>query len=311
MAKNAPGKHYRQGVSLVEFVRLYPDDHSAHDWFVAARWSDGPRCPRCGTGNVLIGTAHHSMPYRCRPCRRYFSAKTGTVMEDSKLGYQTWLLAMYLLATGLKGTAAMKLHRDLNVCYKTAWYLAHRIRRTYGDSLPLFTGPVEIDETFVGGKRRNMPKFKRAALAGTQDKAIVAGAKDRETNTVTATVIRNVETLTLRTFVRDVAEPGANLFTDSASAYKRMPGFTHESVNHSAGEYVRGQAHTNGIESFWSLLKRGYMGTYHYMSRKHLARYVDEFSGRHNLREADTADQLTAMARGLIGKRLTYAELTA
>ena len=313
MANNAPGRHYRTGLSLVEFLRLYPDERAAHDWFAAQRWPDGPRCPRCGTDNVQSGTKHKTMPYRCRPCRRYFSVKTGSVMQDSKLGCLTWLVAMYLLAVGLKGQSSLRLHRDLGVCQKTAWYLAHRIRRTYGDRLPQFSGPVEVDETFIGGKRRNMPKAKREALSGrgTVDKAIVAGAKNRGTGEVVAAVVPNTENLTLRTFVRDVAEPGSQVFTDSAAAYQRMPEFRHEAVNHGIGEYVRGQAHTNGIESFWSMLKRGYIGTYHHMSRKHLGRYVAEFSGRHNLRDADTTDQLSAMARGLVGKRLTYAELTA
>ena len=148
-------------------------------------------------------------------------------------------------------------------------------------------------------------------LSGAVDKATVAGAKDRDTNQISAAVVPNIESLTLKTFVRDHAEPGAQVLTDSASAYTKMSGFSHESVNHSVGEYVRGQAHTNGIESFWSMLKRGHMGTYHFMSRKHLGRYVREFSGRHNLRDADTADQLEAMARGLLGKRLRYADLTA
>jgi transposase-like protein len=297
----------------VEFLRLYPDERAAQDWFATQRWPDGPRCPRCGSDNVQSGTKHKTMPYRCRPCRRYFSVKTGTVMQDSKLGCQTWLVAMYLLAVGLKGQSSLRLHRDLGVCQKTAWYLAHRIRRTYGDRLPQFSGPVEVDETFIGGKRRNMPKAKREALSGrgTVDKAIVAGAKDRGTGEVVTAVVPNTENLTLRTFVRDVAEPGSQVFTDSAAAYQRMPEFRHEAVNHGVGEYVRGQAHTNGIESFWSMLKRAQAGTFHKISPKHLNRYVAEFAGKHNMRESDTLTQMRDTVAALVGRSLLYRDLVA
>ena len=313
MAKSGPGRHYRRGLSLTEIVRRFPDEQAAHAYFVSVLWPDGPRCPRCGTGNVLVGAKHPTMPFRCRPCRRFFSVKTGTVMEGSKLGLQTWAIAIYLLATGIKGQSSMKLHRDLGVSQTTAWYLAHRIRQAWSADPEPFTGPVEVDETFIGGKRKNMPLSKRKELSGRGpvDMAIVVGAKDRETLGVAARVIENVESHTLKSFVRATAEPGATVFTDTAGGYQKMRGFEHETVSHSTGEYVRGQAHTNGIESFWSMLKRGYIGTYHKMSRKHLGRYVDEFAGRHNLRDADTADQMAAMARGFLGKRLRYADLTA
>ena len=313
MRKSGPGRHYRRGLSLVEITRMFPDEEAAHAYFAGILWPDGPRCPRCGTDNVLSGAKHPTMPYRCRPCRRFFSIKTGTVMEGSKIGLQTWAIAIYLLASGIKGTSSMKLHRDLGVTQTTAWYLAHRIRQAWSAEPEPFSGPVEVDETFVGGKKKNMPKSRRGDIGegGYQHMAIVVGAKDRETLGVAARVIPNVESHTLKSFVRDTSAPGATVFTDTAGGYRNMRGFLHESVNHSIGEYVRGMAHTNGIESFWALLKRGYYGTYHKMSRKHLARYVDEFAGRHNLRDSDTADQMAAMARGFLGKRLRYADLTA
>ena len=314
MTQKGPGKHFRRGMSLVEIMGMFSDERTAHDWFAAILWPDGPRCPRCGTGNVLIGTAHKTMPYRCRPCRRYFSVRVGTVMEDSKLGCRVWAIAIYLLTTGLKGQSSMKLHRDLGITQKTAWHLAHRIRQGWLTRTEQFSGPVEVDETFVGGKRKNMPKSRRKQFEGRGphgSMSIVAGAKDRETNAVAAQVVPNTESLTLKTFVRRRAEPGATVFTDDAAGYKRMPEFDHDSVNHSAQEYVRGEIHTNGIESFWSMFKRGFVGTYHRMSPKHLSRYVDEFAGRHNLRDADTADQMAAMARGLFGKRLRYRDLAA
>ena len=313
MKRNAPGRHYRQGLSLVEIMRRFPDNATAHEWLVAARWPAGPRCPRCGTGNVLVGGKHPAMPFRCRPCRRFFSIRTGTVMAESKLGYQTWVIAIYLLNTGLKGQSSMKLHRDLGITQKSAWHLAHRIRKAWAEGAGLFAGPVEFDEAFFGGRRRNMSLSKRKGLEGRGpvDKAIVVGAKDRGTNTVVAQVIPNVESHILKTFVRTAAKPGATVYTDTAGGYLNLKGFEHEAVSHRTGEYVRGPAHTNGIESFWSLLKRGYIGTYHQMSRKHLKRYVDEFAGRNNQRDLDTMDQMATVVRGMAGKALPYAELIA
>ena len=312
MAQSGPGRHYRRGVSLVEIMRRFPSDKAAHDWFASVRWPDGPHCPRCESDNVQVGTKHKTMPYRCRPCRRYFSVKTGTVMEDSKLGCQTWAVAIYLLTTGLKGQSSMKLHRDLGITQKTAWHLAHRIRQTFATEPESFDGPVEADETYFGGKKKNRPLSERRLEGrGVAGKVAVGGILDRPTNQITATVLPDTKVRTIQDFVRSGVQPGATIFTDEATAYQGMPEFGHESVRHSVFEYVRGQAHTNGLESFWSMLKRGYVGTYHHMSSKHLGRYVSEFAGRHNLREADTTDQMEAMASGFLGKRLRYAQLTA
>ena len=314
MACNAPGKHFRKGLSLVEVTRMFPDDATAERWFTEVRWPDGPDCPHCGSTNIQSKTKHKTMPYRCRDCRRWFSVKTGTVMQSSKLGLRVWALASYLLTTGLKGQASMKLHRDLGITQKTAWHLAHRIRETWvkADGTP-FAGPIEVDETYIGGKRKNMPKAKRKTLEGrgAVGKAAVAGAKDRATNRVNAAVVPATDSVTLQGFVRANAETGATVYTDDAAAYRGMAGFEHEAVQHSVGEYVRGMAHTNGMESFWSMLKRGYHGTFHHFSAKHMQRYVNEFEGRHNDREADTIDQMAHVAKGMVGRRLRYRDLAA
>ncbi len=316
MAQNAPGKHHRKGISLVEIMRKFPDDATAEAWFIQNRWPKRPLCPHCGSWRVQSGAKHKTMPYRCREkeCAKRFSVRTGTVMEASNLGYQVWAIAFYLVATNLKGLSSMKLHRDLNITQKSAWHLAHRIRESWanGQAGP-FAGPVEIDETYIGGKRKNMSRAKRKGLTGrgAVGKTAVAGAKDRETNQVTARTVRETDTATLQGFVRETAKPGASVYTDDAAAYRGMSGYRHEAVNHSAGEYVRRQAHTNGIESFWAMLKRGYQGTFHHFSVKHLDRYVTEFAGRHNDREADTADMMAHMARGIVGKRLRYRDLVA
>ena len=178
-------------------------------------------------------------------------------------------------------------------------------------SANLFPGPVEVDETYMGGKRKNMPASKRKALKGrgTAGKAIVVGAKDRATKKVRATVIDIADAKTLQGFVADHTEDGSAVYTDDAAAYKGMKNRQHEAVKHSVGEYVNGKAHTNGIESFWALLKRGYHGTYHHMSDKHLNRYIKEFAGRHNIRDLDTVQQMAELVKGLTGKRLRYTDL--
>ena len=164
MSKSAPGKHFRKGMSLVEIMRMFPDDAAAEKWFVERRWPDGVTCPCCGSINVQTRPTRKPQPYRCRDCRKDFSTKTGTLMQGSKLGFQTWAVAIYLMATSLKSVSSMKLHRDLGVTQKTAWFLAQRIRETWTDNSSPFSGPVEADETYMGGKRRNMSNAKRRAL---------------------------------------------------------------------------------------------------------------------------------------------------
>ena len=263
MSQKAPGKAHRKGISLVEIMRKFPDDASAETYFVEQRWPNGVACPHCGSTNVQSGTAHKTMPYRCREkqCAKRFSAKTGTVMEGSKLGFQVWMIATFLLSTNLKSVSSMKLHRDLEIMQKSAWFLAHRLRRALDREGDMFAGPVEVDETYFGGKRKNMSNAKRKELAGTGRGAVgktaVVGIKDRETKNVRAKVVENTDKATLQGFVVEHTAPGATVYTDEASAYEGLP-FAHESVKHSVSEYVRGVAHTNGAESFWSMLKRAH-----------------------------------------------------
>ncbi len=318
MTYNAPGKHFRKGISHKEFFQLFPNDAAAEQWFVTQRWPEGIRCPHCGSDNVQTGAKHETMDYRCRKskkkggCDRFFSTKTGTVMEASNIGYQDWLFAMFLVATNLKGVSSMKLRRDLGVTQKTAWHLAHRIRQGWSSTKKqTFAGPVEVDETYMGGKRKNMSNAKRERLEGRGaiGKIAVVGAKDRETKKVVAEVVGDTTSRTLKGFVSRNTQPTAKVYTDNAPAYDSLP--NRESVNHSIREFVKGEIHTNGIESFWSMLKRAHMGTFHHLSPWHLHRYVDEFAGRHNMREHDTLDQMHLVADGMVGKRLRYRELVA
>ena len=312
--KKAPGKSRRKGITLKQIMQQFPDDTTAEVWFIENRWPTGVCCPHCGSLNVQTGCKHKTMPYRCREkeCALKFSVKTGTVMEGSKIGYQDWIIAMFLVTTNLKSVSSMKLHRDLGITQKSAWFLAHRLRSALSQDGKLFAGPVEVDETYMGGKRCNMSNSKRKALSdtgrGVVGKVAVVGAKDRATKQVAAKVITSTDKETLQDFVKDHAAPGATVYTDDATAYESLP-FNHATVKHSLCEYVKGDIHTNGIESLWSMLKRAHKGTFHKLSPKHLDRYIQEFAGRHNLREQDTAEQIADIRRGMEGKRLRYTDL--
>ena len=312
MAK-APGKAHRAGITLMQLTEMFPDEAAAVAWFEKIHWPNGRHCGHCGSTETKEVPNAKPMPYWCKGCRSYFSVRTGTTIEKSRLPLRKWAFAVYLYVTSLKGVSSMKLHRDLGVTQKTAWFMLHRLRDAWDESgLEQFVGPVEADETYIGGKRKNMPKAKRAKLEGrgATGKAAVVGTKDRASNKVVARTVEATDKPTLQGFIGKHAAPGATVYTDEARAYQGIP-FDHEAVCHSAGEYVRGMAHTNGIESFWSMLKRGYQGTYHKMSPKHLDRYVNEFSGRHNVREADTADQMAEAVAKMVGRRLAYRELIA
>ena len=212
MSKKAPRKSHHKGMSVTELIAMFPDNAAAERWFTEKRWPDGPHCPSCGSTNVLSGAAHKTMPYRCREkeCRKRFSVRVGTVMEGSNLGFQTWAIAIYLSLTSLKSVSSMKLHRDLNITQKSAWHLAHRLREAFVSGRGAFVGPVEADETYMGGRRKNMSRSKRKTLTGrgTVGKTIVAGMKDRATNEVRAQVVSSTDAATLQSFVRDHAEAG-------------------------------------------------------------------------------------------------------
>lgn len=311
MAHKAPGKHYRNGITVSELFKRFPDDKAAEEWFINTRWPDGVRCPHCGSDNVKGNSAHLTMTFRCNSCKKHFSAKTGTVMHGSKVGYQNWVIALYLVTTSLKGVSSMKLHRDLGVTQKTAWYMLGRIRESYNEVNDLFEGEVEVDEAYFGGKEINKHEDKKLKSGrGTVGKTSVVGMKNRDTNKVQAEVVVATDKATLQGFVMENTMPDTTVYTDEARAYSGLPR-EHLTVGHKVGDWVREQAHTNGLESFWSMMKRGYMGVYHHISPKHLHRYINEFSGRHNDRPNDTIAQMKGMAQGMVEKRLRYSDLIA
>ncbi|MXX05148.1 MAG: IS1595 family transposase [Gammaproteobacteria bacterium] len=308
---NQPGKHFREGLSLIEVMDMFSTEEKARVWIESAIWPDGRQCPKCGSEKTR-GASHKYMPYWCSDCRSYFSVKTGTPMANSKIPLRKWAVAIYLCMTSLKSVSSMKLHRDLNITQKNAWHMLHRIREAWacgGVNDPDFDGPVEVNETYMGGIEKNKHADKKLkAGRGTVGKTAVVGIKDRETNQVRAKVVGSVNADTMEDFIDEHVEDDAVVFTDESRVYSGLP-HAHESVKHSVGEYVRGMEHTNGIESFWAMLERAHDGTFHKMSPKHLNRYVQEFAAKHNIRDNDTIMQMRLVLLRMAGRRLPYKRL--
>ena len=314
----APGKSAREGLTLLQIADMFGTEEKAREWIEERRWPDGPVCPHCGTSEVQSNIKHPTMTHRCRQCKGkpMFSMKTGTAMEGSKIKYRHWAVGIYLFTTNIKGISSMRLHRELGIGQKAAWFMLHRLRDAFESAAGPFGGPVEVDETYMGGKRRNMSNSKRKEVRdtiggrGPVGKTAILGIKDRETNEVRARVVEKTDAETLHGIIGHHVEEGAMVYTDEAVVYNSLS-YAHESVKHRVSEYVKDMAHTNGIESFWALLKRGYYGIYHKMSPKHLERYVNEFAGRYNDRGLDTVDQMSGIIKGMKGKRLRYKDLIA
>jgi transposase-like protein len=298
--------------TLQQAVIYFANTDNCLSYLAARRWPDGVICPTCGRGDVTFLAKQKKWQCKSAHKQRQFSAKVGTIFEDSPLGLDKWLTAVWLITNCKNGISSYEVHRGIGVTQKTAWFMLQRIRLAMqsGSFLKKMSGHVEVDETFIGGLARNMHSAKRKHLGtGGAGKVAVMGLLERH-GEVRAHVVDNTQAETLQSRIRQHVEAGSNLYTDKYVSYKHLEDdFIHGVINH-AEKYVDGQIHTNGIENFWSLLKRGIKGTYVSVEPFHLFRYIDEQTFRFNGRHANDGERFQRVMEQLSGKRLTYSELT-
>ena len=299
--------------SAFEFFNTFPDEGSAREYLINARWPDGIVCAHCGHDEVW--RICKGKLFTCKSCRKQFTVRVGTVMEDSAIPHRKWLFGMYLFGIHPKGIASTSMAKQLGITQKSAWYMDHRLREAFQHSGVVLNGTAEGDETYIGRTAKNKhKKIKLNAGYGTVGKQIVTDMTERNGWAV-AFPIPNTSMQVLNGNIHDRISA---IYTDELTGYNSISEtHRHESVNHSTGEYVRGDVHTNGIESGWALLKRAHYGIYHHWSRKHGHRYAAEISGRYDIENYPAFDDgddsgftmIRLMMSGLIGKRLTYREL--
>lgn len=295
--------------TLLEAIRYFSDPDICVEFTAKLRWPDGATCPYCASKELSFLKTRRI--WKCKICKKQFSVKVGTIFEDSPLGLDKWLAAIWLIANAKNGISSYEVHRALGITQKSAWFMLHRIRLAMQTgTFAKLSGKVEVDETYIGGKARNMHKGKRKAKGrGAVGKTAVMGLLERE-GKVRAKVIADTKRETLHAEVKGHVELGAEVFTDALPSYNGLdPEFAHKVIDH-AEKYVDGHVHTNGIENFWSLLKRAIKGTYVSVEPFHLFRYLDEETFRFNNRETNDADRFVTTLSSIVGKRLTYEKLT-
>ncbi len=302
--------------TLVEAIKYFSDIDLCIDFVSELRWPDGVTCPYCESSQV--GFISTRRIWTCKKCRKQFSVKVGTIFEDSPIGLDKWLAGMWLIANAKNGISSYEVHRALGVTQKTAWFMLHRIRLAMQTgTFKKLSGEVEADETFIGGKGRFMhadKKEQKIQGRGIVGKAVVLGLLERNSeedcSMVRTKIIPNIRRKTVQPVIRKHVAPGSQVFTDALSSYGGLEiDYIHEMVDH-AEEYVRGNVHTNGLENFWSILKRCIKGTYISIDVEHLYRYLDEEVFRFNNRKGKDADRFHRVTKSVVGKRLTYKELT-
>lgn len=303
--------------TLIEAVRHFADPSVCHDYMRALKWPEGSACPACGHTELTEVKTRRLI--RCKGCRKQFSAKVGTIFEDSPLGLDKWFVAVWAIANCKNGISSLELSRAVGVRQPTAWFMLHRIRTAMQTkTFAKMTGEVESDETFVGGRAANMHRAKRERKIqgrGAVGKAVVHGLLERgdkaagRPSKVRVVAVPNTEAKTLLPIVAQNVERGASVYTDAHASYSALSEhWLHSFVDHLT-TYVIGRVHTNGLENFWSLLKRGIRGTYVSVAAFHLSRYLDEQAFRFNERKLGDAARFHLLMRMLVGKRLTYRQL--
>lgn len=302
----------QEPTTLQEAVVYFANPANCRDFLVRRRWPNGVTCPKCGSTNVLFMENYNRWHCREKHPAPQFTLKTGTIMEDSPIGLDKWLMVMWQVVNSKNGISSCEVAKAVGITQKSAWFLDHRIRfmLTMGTGNKM-SGQVEADETYIGGKARNMHVAKRTRVirgTGGKDKTAVMGILERG-GKVRTKVVDNAKKKTLQNEIREHVLAGSAIFTDALKSYQGLDEFQHEVVDH-AVEYVRGEVHTNGLENFWSLVKRGLNGTYVSVEPFHLFRYLDDQVFRYNNRKMNDADRFDIAVRQMVGKRLTFDQLT-
>ena len=295
--------------TLLDAVRYFSDKDTCITFVAKLRWPRGVQCTKCHSKNASFLSTRRI--WKCRECKKQFSVKVGSIFEDSAIPLDKWLAAIWMIANCKNGVSSYEIHRAIGVTQKSAWFMLHRIRGAMQRrTLSKLSGQIEADETFIGGKARNMHSSKRKGKIrgrGAIGKAVVLGLLERR-GEVKAVVVKDRKKKTLQPHIKAAVEQGSELHTDDLKSYKGLNDYIHKVIDH-AEEYVRGDVHTNGMENFWSLLKRGLKGTYVSVDPFHLFRYLDEQVFRYNNRKSNDAFRFTKLCASIFGRRLTYQQV--
>jgi transposase-like protein len=303
----------RSTISTFQLFSLYPDAESARKYLESRLWKQGATCPKCKS-QKRIGTRKGGF-YRCHACKRDFTVRTGTIFERSHVPLHKWIYAMYLLVTARKGVSSMQLAKEIGITQKSAWFVLQRLREACAEDKSKLKGIVEVDETFVGGKEVNRHFQKRLNLgSGTAGKTVVIGMKERG-GRAKGFIIAGTGRMSLEQGIAQNIEEGSMIHTDEYAGYKKLPklNYGHAAVNHKLYEYSKDGVTTNSIESVFAVMKRGLHGVYHHASKKHLNRYVNEFTWRLNEGNVKrhSLERLDSFVDAITGRRITYEKLIA